>query len=78
MAEYADLGDYEEDKRIAIIGKLVTETGKTAAIITDDEPGKPERYIKKITERFPLVMVLDQFKGPVAKSVTIKVGRKPT
>ena len=71
---YADLADLPEDERIKIIGHTITVHLKTVAVCVDDQPGKPERYIKKMTERFPGVVVIDQFKGPVPDVVTIRFG----
>ncbi len=42
---YADLGDLEEDKRIAMIGHMAMDHKKTVAFVTDKEPaGKVPRY----------------------------------
>jgi hypothetical protein len=75
---YADLGDVDEDTRIRVIGEAVMRLspGGTVAFVTDADPGKADRYIKKLTSRFPEVVVLGRFKGPVKGSVTVKVGRK--
>lgn len=72
LAKYIDIADAEEDKRINLIGKAVTESRKTVAFMTDDIPGKAERYIKKLTERFPELEIMDTFKGPVKGVVTIR------
>jgi hypothetical protein len=72
MGKFIDMGDNKEDERIDAIGKAAM-LGNIVAFVTDDEPGKPERYIKKLKERFPSVQVIDQFKGPVAGTVSVKV-----
>ena len=71
---YADLASMPEDERLDLMGRFVTETGKTVSIITDDEPGKPERYIKKILKRFPHLRIVERFKGPIPGVVTLNLG----
>ena len=71
---YLDLGDFEEDQRIETIGRTVLEQHKTVAFVTDADPGKADRYIRKLTERFPGLRVLGRFDGPVPDTVTIQVG----
>lgn len=71
---FLDTHKLSEDQRIDVIGHAVTEHGKTVAVCVDDVVGKPERYIKKLKERFPGVVVLERVKGPVAGVVTIRVG----
>lgn len=73
---YVDLYSLEEDDRINQIGRVVVEQGKTAAFITDDDPGKVERYISKLTERFPGLEVIGKFPGLVPNTVLVKVGPK--
>lgn len=72
-----DLHNLSEDDRIDVIGKIV-EQDKTVAIMVDDEPGKPQRYISKVIERYPNVMVLDRVAGPVKGVTTIKFGKRPS
>lgn len=71
---YADLGDFEEDQRIGTIGLAAMAHGQTVAFVTDDDPGKADRYIRKLKERFPGISVIERFNGPVAGTVTVKVG----
>jgi hypothetical protein len=75
---FADLGGMEEDKRIDTIGHAVRQTKGVVGFITDEEPGKPERYIAKLKAKFPEIVVISQSKGPTKKSVLIKVGLEPT
>lgn len=72
--QYADLGDMEEDRRIAIIGDAVMRLGKTAAFIMDADAGKADRYIAKLKAKFPSIVVLARFNGPVPGTVSVKVG----
>lgn len=71
---YADLGDFEEDQRIDAIGHMAMAHGKTVAFVTDADPGKADRYIRKLQERFPGIRVIERFDGPVAGTVSVKVG----
>lgn len=71
---YVDLHSLAEDERIDMIGHTVTVHGKTAAVCVDDLPGKPERYIDKLTRRFPGLRIIDQCKGPTPGVITIRVG----
>ena len=71
---YADIADFDEDHRINLIGRTVIEGRKTVAFVTDTDPGKADRYIRKLRERFPGIAVIDRFDGPVAATVTVKVG----
>ena len=71
---FADLADFEEDKRIEMIGHTVMAHKKTVAFVTDSDPGKAERYIDKLKKRFPGIVIVDRFDGPVSNTVTVKVG----
>ncbi len=73
---YRDIADLEEDDRIDMIGRKVEEQKKTVAFITDSDPGKADRYIRKLLKRFPGIQVLDRIPGPVANTITVKVGPK--
>ncbi len=77
MPPYVDIASLEEDKRIDLIGHTVIEHQKTVAFITDSDPGKADRYIRKLTERFPGLVVLEQFPGPVPNTIAVKVGPRP-
>lgn len=71
---FADLAALSEDERIDVIGRTVVELGKTVAVCVDSHPGKAARYIRKLRERFPMVVVLGQSDGPLPGVVTIRVG----
>ena len=75
---YADLGDFDEDKRIDMIGRQVMsmKPGQIVLIVTDDEPGKPERYIEKLQAKYPGIVVLGTGPGPVVNTIGIKVSRR--
>jgi hypothetical protein len=46
----------------------------TVGFITDDDPGKAERYISKLQHGFPGIRVIYKGPGPVAETVLVKVG----
>ena len=71
---FADLADLDEDTRIKAVGKMAMKNpGKIVGMITDDEPDKPERYIRKLKKWFKDIVVIDNTKGPAAGMVTIRV-----
>lgn len=74
MPIFQDLADEPEDDRIKKIGEEVAKRGRAVAFMTDDEPGKAERYIAKLLKWFPGVRVIGRFSGPVAGVITVKVG----
>lgn len=73
MSKFLDLHELPEDERIRVIGETVMRSGKSAAVPTDSDPGKAERYAKKLRERFPGIIVEGPFDGPVAGVRTITV-----
>lgn len=72
--QYSDLGDLPEDERIQIIGSRAIDHGEKVGFFVGDEPGKPERYIKKLREQFPAIQILYRGKGPIPGTVFITVG----
>ncbi len=73
MKAFYDLADLPEDERI----RLAAETalcGHVVGVVTDDEPGKPERYIRKLEAHG--VRVIDRGPGPVKHTILIRVGPK--
>ena len=74
MKGFRDIADFSEDERIRRIGNACrARPGQLVAFVTDDEPDKPERYIRKLAERFPDVKFVDKSKGPVANTVTVRM-----
>lgn len=71
---FKDIADHDEDDRIRQIGEKAMGEKLTVAFVTDDEPGKADRYIRKLQERFPGIRVAGRGKGPVAETVWVKVG----
>lgn len=47
---------------------------KTVGFVVDADPGKADRYIAKLKEKFPGIVVLGKFAGPVKNTVSVKVG----
>lgn len=72
---FADLADLGEDYRIKIIGETVLKHRKVVSFVTDAKPpSKVDRYIKKLLERYPGVVVLERLAGPGPDAVSVKVG----
>jgi len=67
---YADLADLPEDERIAVIAHHVRDHGLTVAVAVDNDPGKPERYTRKLRKAGCLV---EQLPGMVRGTVTLRV-----
>ncbi len=74
---YADMADHDEDVRINVIGKSAMN-GRKVGFIVDDIPGKADRYIRKLTQRFPEIKVTARGKGPVPKTIAVCVERMNT
>lgn len=72
--QYVELSGEPEDERIEVIGRVVMENNKTIAFMTDADPGKADRYIKKLKQRFPGIRVIERLNGPTRGVVTVKVG----
>ena len=78
MTRFQDVADIPEDDRIDIIGKKALEPeNKLTGFVTDDDPGKAERYISKLLARFPQLEVEHKGPGPVPKTILVRVRRKP-
>jgi hypothetical protein len=71
---FVDLGDVAEDQRIEAIGHQAMVHKKVVSFITDADEGKADRYIRKLEERFPGIVVIARGNGPVANTVFVKVG----
>jgi hypothetical protein len=75
MTAFADIADLPEDDRITIIGQQAMNGG-VIAFCTDIDPGKADRYVRKLLAKFPELEELGRFDGPVAGVVTVKVRKK--
>lgn len=73
-AAYVDLAKLDEDGRINVIGDTVMKLGQVNAFVVEDRP-KAKRYIRKLQERYPGIVVLKQFK--LAGQIAVKVGPPP-
>lgn len=74
---FLDLADLPEDKRIEMIGHRAVDHCETVGFMVDIEDGshaKGDRYIEKLTRRFPSISVMFRGDGPVTGVETIKVG----
>lgn len=70
---YLDIADAKEDERIELIGKAVMQAKKIVAFFTDDEPDKPQRYVRKLKAKFPGIIHVWTWPGPVVNVVTVKM-----
>ena len=74
---YEDLGDSAEDERIREIGEKAMHEKLTVGFIVDSEGEtgfeKAERYIAKLTKRFPGIRVTYRGDGPVGGTKLVKV-----
>lgn len=75
MKGYADLHDLTEDNRIKVIGEAARKGNTIGVVLEKDEPKKIERYIKKVIERFPGIVVLKRIDGPTPGTITVKFGK---
>jgi hypothetical protein len=80
MKGFADLGDFDEDTRIDMIGKATMSGNQSSAeqplvigFVVDDHV-KADRYVQKLQERFPMIRIIDRFDGPIPNAVTVRVG----
>lgn len=64
-------GGLPEDQRITVIGNRAMLGEKVGVLVDGEqhEPGKVDRYIKKVTDKFPGVEVT--FRGPYFKDGTV-------
>ena len=74
MGKYMDVADLDEDRRIDIIGEHAMKKLEVAFCV-DDEPGKADRYIKKLLTKFPELKLKNRFKGPTDGVETVIVIR---
>jgi hypothetical protein len=80
MTYYTDLADLKENDRITAIGNAVMKAPASSAdkpvmvaFVVDDHP-KADRYVEKLQKQFPGIRIIDRFDGPVANTVTVRVG----
>ncbi len=75
---FVDLHKLSEDQRITVIGEYcLSHPGEIVAVPTDDDPGKPERYKRKIETKYPQLKVEiagQLFKGVVVLRVSCPAG----
>ena len=73
---YRDAYNLPEDVRIDLIGKTAIQQKKLVGFVTDSDPGKADRYISKLLERFPGLEVVSRGSGPVPGAVYVTVQAK--
>ncbi len=74
---FVDLHRLPEDGRIVLIGEYcLTHPTEVVGVPTDDEPGKPERYKRKLETKYPQLKV--EIVGPLTKgSILLRVRCTP-
>lgn len=71
---YADLHTLPEDERIDVMAAHVRKTGQQCLVVTDDDAGKAERYIRKFRERHIDIVVLDEpMPGPTKGARSFRI-----
>lgn len=70
---YVDLYTLTEDDRIKVIGETAM-AGKIVGFVVEDASDKADRYLGKLTEKFPGIAVYSRTPGPVRGTTMIKVG----
>lgn len=71
-----DLARLPEDSRIALIAERVT-FGEVVGVLVERggaDAGKADRYIEKMTTRYPHVVLLRRTNGPTMGVITLTFG----
>lgn len=72
---YADLHTVPEDDRITTMANHVRQTGQTCLVVTDADPGKAERYVRKFKQHHPDVAVVSEIMdGPTPGCRCFRIG----
>ena len=78
LAPLVDLHSMTENQRIALMAHRVMKHGEVIGFLVELDPDgkgtKGDRYIAKLTERFPTLKVMSRFNGPTAGIETITIG----
>lgn len=73
---YADLASLSENKRIQLIGRVVTVELKTVAVAIEDDAKKISRYRDKLNLAHPDLIEIEQLPGLVPATVILKIKPK--
>jgi len=71
MTVYADIADFDEDKRIEIIAEQCNR-GKLIMFIVEDHE-KADRYVRKLQTKVRAIQEIARGEGPVAGTIFVKV-----
>lgn len=74
--KFADLHSLSEDDRIDAIGRRAALGFVVGVVLERDEPEKIERYIRKVTDRFPSVTMLKRIEGPTPLVITLQFAKR--
>lgn len=76
MIPVNDLHTMTEDERIELIGltanQMIMGRHPAIAFIVEDSD-KADRYIEKLKEKFPGIVVLKRYPGPVDQTYTVEI-----
>jgi len=73
VPQFADIADFDEDKRIDIIGHRVTVHKDMVAFVVEDDGQKADRYMRKLKAKFPTITEVGRGAGPAPKTIYVKV-----
>lgn len=76
MTQYRDIHGLPEDERIEAIGSRAARGFVVGVVLERDEPEKIERYIRKVTDRFPSVTMLKRIEGPTPLVITLQFAKR--
>jgi Lhr-like helicase len=70
---YVDCQTLSEDERIEVIGKAVLRGRNPVAIFVETKE-KAERYLAKLREKFPSLVVVDRGSPGPGNTVAVRIG----
>lgn len=76
LPPFYDLARLPEDDRINMIGSIA-ETAVVGCMVDADDPVKRQRYIDKISKRFPKVRLISKTENGSGKLTILKFGPNP-
>lgn len=79
MPVYQDLHGMSEDDRIAYMVRVaLNHPNSLVGVVTENEPGKAARYIKKIRNKSQFITIVKQIEEcPLSGMVTIQISYQP-
>lgn len=78
LPPFVDLHSMTEEQRIRLMAHRVMKHGEVIGFLVeldaDGKGTKGDRYIAKLSERYPTLQVMSRFNGPTAGLETITIG----